>query len=376
MLNNIIGQEKVKNFIKNIQKNERLNHSYIFHGKKGVGKDAIAIEFAKILNCDNLNIEIGSCDNCRSCADIQKFQSRYVRFITALPASKTENDDDNVLLSLSASDYELYLSEIDKKSKDLYYKINIPKANNIRIDSIRQLIKESYLTVSSRRKKVFIISDCDQMKPEASNSLLKILEEPPPNTVIILTTSRLNSLLPTILGRCQKIKFEPLSKLNIKEYLKKINPELKDIEAELYSEISQGSLGTFQDLEIESFLQFRDSVIDALRNLLSKKYLLFNTCISKITGSKNKSILKLSLLILMIWFRDINAFYSGCAGEIIYKDLYDTIRRFGKFYKADIFRIITMIENAIRDIDFNLNPDLMFSKLFFDIKSKIVISLN
>jgi len=190
-----------------------------------------------------------------------------------LPASKTENDDDNVLLSLSASDYELYLTEIDKKSKDPYYKINIPKANNIRIDSIRQLIKEAYLTVSNRRKKVFIISDCDQMKPEASNSLLKILEEPPPNTVIILTTSRLNSLLPTILGRCQKIKFEPLSKLNIKEYLKKINPELKDIEAELYSEISQGSLGTFQDLEIESFLQFRDSVIDTLRNLLSKKYL-------------------------------------------------------------------------------------------------------
>ena len=48
------------------------------------------------------------------------------------------------------------------------------------------------------------------MKPEASNSLLKILEEPPPNTVIILTTSRLYSLLPTILGRCQKIKFDPI----------------------------------------------------------------------------------------------------------------------------------------------------------------------
>ncbi|HEY5123586.1 MAG TPA: hypothetical protein VIK14_07610 [Ignavibacteria bacterium] len=376
MLNNIIGQEKVKNFIKNIHVNERFHHAYIFHGKKGVGKDASAIEFAKILNCDHLDDEYGACDVCRTCKDIQKFQSRYVKYITALPVSKSENDNDNVLNSLSVSDYELYYAELEKKSKDLYYKINIPKANNIRIDSIRQLIKEAFLTVESKRKKVFIISNCDMMKPEASNSLLKILEEPPPNTVIILTTSRLYSLVPTIIGRCQKIKFDPLSKKNIIDYLKKINPEITDIEAELYSQLAQGSLGIFQELDIDNFLKLRDSVINALRNLLARRYLELNREITKITAAKNKNIIKLALLILIIWFRDINSYYCSEEDNFIFKDLSFNIKKFGKSFKADVFKIITKLEDTFRDVDFNLNPDLMFNKLLYEIKSNIVTSRN
>ncbi|HEY5534580.1 MAG TPA: AAA family ATPase [Ignavibacteria bacterium] len=376
MLINIIGQEKVKNFIKNIHINERLHHAYIFHGKKGVGKDASAIEFAKILNCDHLDNDLGACDICRTCTDIQRFQSRYVKFITALPVSKSENDCENVLNSLSVSDYELYHAELEKKSKDLYYKVNIPKANNIRIDSIRQLIKEAFLTVERKRKKVFIISNCDMMKPEASNSLLKILEEPPPNTVIILTTSRLYSLLPTILGRCQKIKFDPLSKKNIIDYLKKINPEITNIEAELYSQLAQGSLGIFQELEIDNFLKLRDSVINALRNLLARKYQELNREIYKITATKNKNIIKLALLILIIWFRDINSFYCSEEDNFIFNDLSFNIKRFGKSFKADVFKIITNLEDTVRDVDFNLNPDLMFNKLLYEIKSNIVTFRN
>ncbi len=371
MWENIIGQDKVKNFLSSIHINNRLHHAFIFHGKKGVGKDALAIEFAKALNCENFDKVKGACDVCRTCTDIGKFQSRFVKFITALPASKTDNVSDNVLQSLSTSDYEFLLSELEMKSKNLYYKVNIPKANTIRIDSIRQLIKEAYMTVSSKNKKVFIISDCDMMNPNTANSLLKILEEPPANTIIILTTSKLNSLLPTIVGRCQKIKFESLSKSDIKKYLKKINPELNETEADLFSEIAQGSLGTFQDLEIENYKIFRDAVIDTLRNLMTAKYVSLNKSVSIITESKNKNLIKLALYILIIWFRDINTVYSGDESNIISQDLKDNILKFSKSYHADIFKIVTEIEDVLRDIEFNVNPDLMFNKLLFDIKLNI-----
>jgi DNA polymerase III subunit delta' len=371
MWDNIIGQGKVKNFLKSIHKNNRLHHAFIFHGTKGIGKDALAIEFAKALNCEHFNNDKGACDECRTCKDIGKFHSRFVKFITALPASRSDNPSDDILQSLSSSDYELLLSELEIKSKNLYYKVNIPKANTIRIDSIRQLIKEAYLTVSRKNKKVFIISECDMMNPNTANSLLKVLEEPPANTIIILTTSKLTSLLPTIIGRCQKIKFESLSKSDIKQYLLKFNPDLSETESELFSEIAQGSLGTFQDLEIDSYKRLRDAVIDSLRYLMTSKYLSMNKSISIITESKNKNLIKLGLYILMIWFRDVNTVYSGDITKIINQDMKDIISKFAKSYKADIFKILTLIENVLRDMEFNVNPELMFNKLLFDIKINI-----
>ena len=371
MWNNIIGQDKVKLFLKNSIKNKRLNSAYLFYGKKGVGKDAVAIELAKSLNCTNLNNNYDACDNCKSCLDIQKFQSRYVKFITALPASKQDNQDDNILLTLSSDDYEIYLSELEKKSQNLYHRINLPKANSIRIDSIRQLIKEAYITASEDKKKVFIISDCDLMNQNTANSILKILEEPPHNTIIILTTSRINSLLPTITGRCQKIVFESLNKNDLQFYLKNHFAELDNRELELFSEIAQGSLGIFQDFELDSFNQFRQNIVDILRNLVSEKYIGMSKLISEITELKDKNIAKLTLFILMLWFKDVNQAKIKNYQNIINKDLTENIKTFANKYDANIFRIILILEDTVRDIDSNVNLELLFHNLVYNIKSNL-----
>jgi DNA polymerase-3 subunit delta' len=369
MWNNIIGQEKVKLFLKNSIKNKRLNSAYLFYGKKGVGKDAVAIELAKSLNCTNLHNNYDACDNCKSCLDIQKFQSRYVKFITALPASKQDNQDDNILLTLSSDDYEIYLSELEKKSHNLYHRINLPKANSIRIDSIRQLIKEAYITATENKKKVFIISDCDLMNQNTANSILKILEEPPQNTIIILTTSRINSLLPTITGRCQKIVFESLNKNELQFYLKNHFLELDNRELELFSEIAQGSLGIFQDFELDSFNKFRQNIVDILRNLVSQKYIGMSKLISEITELKDKNIAKLTLFILMLWFKDVNQAKIKNYQNIINKDLTENIKIFANKYDANIFRIILILEDTVRDIDSNVNLELLFQNLVYKIKS-------
>jgi len=371
MWNNIIGQDKVISFLKISIKNKRLNTAYLFYGKKGVGKDAVAIELAKSLNCANPDEELNACDKCKSCIDIQKFHSRYMKFITALPASKSEIQEDNILLSLSPDDYEIYLAELEKKSENLYHKINIPKSNNIRIDSIRQLIKEAYVTAMDNRKKVFIISDCDLMNQNTANSLLKILEEPPSDTIIILTTSRINFLLPTITGRCQKIKFESLGKEEIMIYLKNHFSELDDNELVLFSEIAQGSLGIFQDLDMGSFSSFRQNVVDILRNLVSSKYLGFSKLINEITSYKDKNIAKLAIFILMLWFKDVNQMKINNDPNIINKDLALNVKQFADRYDADIYKIVLLLEDSIKDIDSNVNLELLFHNLLIKINSQI-----
>ena len=130
------------------------------------------------------------------------------------------------------------------KADDKYHTVSIPKANDIRISSIRQLKKEIYMTGRSGKKKVFLISRCEMMNTQSANSLLKILEEPPKDSVIILTTSRLNSLLPTIVGRCQNIRFDVIPNNKIIAYIKQKNSTITVENASFIAGISEGSIST------------------------------------------------------------------------------------------------------------------------------------
>ncbi|MCX6165770.1 MAG: hypothetical protein NTU73_13080, partial [Ignavibacteriae bacterium] len=166
MWSNIIGQDRVIKILKNIYLSNKISHSYIFYGKEGIGKDAVAIEFAKLINCENRIDGIEACDGCSSCRQISSLNSTTFKFITALPAGRKEtSEDDNPVNTLKQEDYEIYLEEIEKKSKDNYFKINIPNANDIRISSIRQIRKDIYLTGNKGKKKIFLISNSDLMNP-------------------------------------------------------------------------------------------------------------------------------------------------------------------------------------------------------------------
>ena len=118
---------------------------------------------------------------------------------------------------MSKGDIDLLTESIQNKSKDPFYKISIPRASRILIQSIRELRKSLYLKGSPSGRKLVIIFDAHLLsvgQGEAANALLKILEEPPENTTLILVTDHQSLLLPTILSRCQLIQFPPLSDAN------------------------------------------------------------------------------------------------------------------------------------------------------------------
>jgi DNA polymerase III subunit delta' len=374
MWSNIIGQERVIKILKNIYSSNKISHAYIFYGKEGIGKDAVAIEFAKLINCENKINGIEACDTCISCRQINSLNSTTFKFITALPSGRKEtSEDDNPINTLKEEDYNIFLEEIEKKSKDNYYKINIPNANDIKISSIRQIKKEIYLTGIKGKKKIFVISNCDLMNPQSSNAFLKILEEPPGDSLIILTTSRLNALLATITGRCQKIRFDPIKKEDLTKFLLSFNSDLKNHEAELYADISDGSILKCKNITESYFLELREMMIEMLIALVMNKSITISKIINSIIAEKDKEKIRQFLFLLIIWFRDVILISNGEKSNIINKDRIERLEKFTKLYKTDNYRIINYVEDTYKELEQNLNTELLLINLTFKIKSEFKI---
>lgn len=145
----------------NILKNDRLAHAYIFYGKAHNKKEA-ALEFAKAVNCTQMQYD--SCSECLTCRTIQN-----------------GNHPDIALIQ--------------------------PQGSVIKIEQLRELKLKFHYQAPAGFTRFVIIEQAEKMRLEAANSLLKFLEEPPSPIVVILLTDQIQSILPTIQSRCQKIRF-------------------------------------------------------------------------------------------------------------------------------------------------------------------------
>jgi len=177
MFNNIIGNNKNKDILKNIIENNSVSHSYIFSGISGIGKFLFAKEFAKAILCSSPDNK--PCNNCKSCESIEN-----------------SNNPDIII--------------IDEEE------------NSIKTEQIKQLTSNVLEKPIQSNKKIYIINNSENMTKEAQNSLLKTLEEPPEYVIIILVTSNENLLLNTIKSRCLKIPFTKLTNNEIQEYFHRI----------------------------------------------------------------------------------------------------------------------------------------------------------
>ena len=184
----VLGQDRVTNVLKNQVKTGKISHAYIFSGERGTGKTSCAKIFAKAINC--LNPKDGSpCLECENC---------------------------------KAIDEE---STIDVVEMDA--------ASNRRIDDIRSLKDNVIYPPNKLKYKVYIIDEAHMITREAFNALLKIMEEPPSHLVFILATTEIEKVPRTILSRVQKFEFNKIDDSNIKS---QINQILTDRETSIDNE--------------------------------------------------------------------------------------------------------------------------------------------
>lgn len=319
----IVGQERAIKILTKSLKENKVSSSYIFIGSEGTGKYFTAIEFTKAVNCLNLNKNLEACNNCHSCNGINK---------------------------------QCY--------PDL--KIIEPIKNSVKIEQIREMRKEIGLKPFKSKKKVYIIDQAEKMTLEASNCLLKTIEEPPCYAIIILICSKIDPILPTIVSRCQIVNFGLITSLKIKELLlNKINNLEKD-NAEIISKLARGSIGKAFKLSAdkEYFIR-REKMLDYLSAIIPGKYGddIFAK-VEKIMSEIDR--IEEILEMIKLWYRDILIIKNTRnQNYIVNCDKLEILGRKSQIYSQKmLIDILDYLDQVEEYLTKNVNKRLVLERLY------------
>lgn len=359
----IPGQIRAKEILARICESRRVPHAFLFCGDNGIGKFFTAIQFACILNQKSNPTKSDFLFH-----KISSLQEPYLKLIIPLPRGKGETGDDNATEKLSKEVLLNIAEEIGKKSNNPYHKISIEDANNIKINSIREITKFVNTTIEELEYRFIIIEDAHLMNDQAQNALLKNLEEPPEGIIFILLTTNKNKLLPTIQSRCWQVNFEPLpSKLIIEILVKYFFIEQE--KASKISIFSEGSVNSALNLLNTDFNVILEKTISLLRYSLGKKYnLAYKELNIFLKQSSNGSIKQITRLI-KIWFNDV-ARNKYSLIQYFFEDYTETLVKFNeRFNKTKILKIFNSIDKLEECEDKNINLNVVCLNLIFEIAS-------
>ena len=330
----IVDQEKPVRLLSNIIQKGKIPHALLFTGIEGVGKRKAANIFAMACNClaatfpnqlfsDQSNNHAGKdsppspCGVCKSCRKII-----------------SGNHPDVISIQ--------------------------PEKAHIRIGQIRDLCHMLVMKPYEARYRVVIISDAHTLNPEAGNAMLKVLEEPPDRTVLVLTAHHLHDLLPTIASRCQHIRFNPISHDALMDVL--VTKEgVSAQEADLLATLAKGSLMRAVSLVSSGWIEQRNWIL----HLIGKES-LGQSPMDRVTTllafseklAQEKDRLENALEILKIWFRDLMV-YPLSPDMVVNKDLSHTLKQWTeKTTTDDLILAYDAIQSAQKKISGNANPRL------------------
>ena len=219
----IIGHHRQIQTLRLALAKRRLHHAYLFIGPEGVGKRTLALALAKAIHCSEMADDF--CGRCVNCARVQDGNHPDVRFIEPLSGKK-----------------------------------------EISIQQIREIEKQLNFRSFSGGKKIAILDPATLLNLSSQNALLKTLEEPPQDSLLILVATSTGVLLPTLRSRCVRLAFGPLQRDLLASYLLS-RKGMKQEEAELLSAMAMGSLGTALDIDSEELREKRELWLELLSSL-------------------------------------------------------------------------------------------------------------
>lgn len=372
----IIGQERVKNILQRAILEQRVAHAYLLWGTAGIGKDALALEFAKTMNCEEPRQSadsIEACDSCRSCRQAQSLQHHNIRLLYPLPSGKGEDSKSSApIAKLSEDQLNMIQDQLRQKAENPYYDLDIQGASQIRIASIRELNKVVSLASSRSGRRFIIVFDAERMNQEAANAFLKTLEEPSANVTIILTTARRDKLLATIRSRCQQIQCNVLSDSDIAQALV-ARDDVEPANARLVARLADGSYTRAGELMNDDLHNLRREVVSLFRSILKqRRYILaLHSQIESISADKNRQRVEQMLTLLLLWLRDAYALSVSRNHDVIIN--IDQIRDIESFVKnfagADLPSASKHVEEAIQMLRQNVQIPLMLIRLALELRA-------
>jgi DNA polymerase-3 subunit delta' len=308
---NIQGHARSVGILQRYLEDSRLSGGYLFTGPEGTGKKLVALTLAKALNCSEGKAD--SCDACVSCGKIDR------------------SDHPDVHLLASGDD-------------------------EIKIETIRQLQKELSFRPYEGKVKVFIIDNAHKLTADAANCLLKVLEEPPKQSLIILISDKPALLFRTIVSRCKTVKFSSMPRKSLEQALS-ASHGLDAGMSHFLAYFSEGRIGSALSLKDTGIVQKKNECID--------KFILSDAGLSERGSKQERQELKRQLGIIATWFRDIYMLKIGMPHqELINLDRKDELlRSMGKFTFDEIDDILQSVSDAVLYLDQNINSKLVMQSI-------------
>lgn len=281
--NAIIGQELPIRILQGFLHKAAIPHALLFTGGEGIGKRTVARRFAMAVNCKAQPPPQRPCGQCRTCRQI------------------ADNNHPDII-------------EIS------------PDKGVLRISQVRGLLSTLAMRPFNAEQRVVILSDAHTMNAEAGNALLKVLEEPPAGTILILTAAQRSDLLPTINSRCRHIRFNPLTANDLARLLVE-NQGISPGQAETVAQAADGSYTRALDLVQTQWHQHRDWLIRAAG--LDRPEGLTGRCASLALAfsaqlAMHKERIDSDLAVMGSWIRDLSL-WPYAPGQVIHRDRSETL---------------------------------------------------
>ncbi|HWP23059.1 MAG TPA: DNA polymerase III subunit delta' [Candidatus Binatia bacterium] len=317
----IVGQGRILTYLRASLRSGRLHHAYLFLGPEGVGKRTAALALARAIHCEECRDDY--CGRCVNCLRISDGNHPDLRLIEPLP---------------------------DKKE--------------ITIKQVRELEAElSYRSFTGKRK-IAVIDPATLMNTAAQNALLKTLEEPPQDSLIILIASHAGGLLPTVRSRCLRLAFAPVSRGEVAEFLKS-QRAVKGEDAEFLAAMSMGSIGAATKMNKEELVEKRRRWWEMLGALKDRGYPSAMAAAETLSADRVETLEFLRWA--ETWYRDrlVHAL-TGDAEPLVNPDLIEQSEK--PSWEDDPDRLLSLISEIGRAgarIQRNLNRRMVLERLLF-----------
>ncbi|MFT5143360.1 MAG: DNA polymerase-3 subunit delta' [Rhodothermales bacterium] len=368
----IIGQTRAVSTLQSAVSSGRVAHAYLFHGPDGVGKRAAALALAQALLCTGSSTPCGVCGPCEK---VRRLIHPDLHVMIPQPNDARSEDIQERLQLLVSEPYATIdyvrrakLDEVASSSgKQIQYSVgrirhdpDAPPSTGI---PLRRTM--SFRPVEGRYK-IAVLTDADLLRREASNAFLKILEEPTAQTVFILTSSRPDRMLPTILSRCQHVRFDRLEISQIVSGL--TDRSIMDAEsAEAVARMADGSFGRALDLaSSEDLMAARGEVLTFLRQAF-RVWTAADKMAEQVErlSRHGREQVKFVLELMLGWIRDL-ALVRVLADKapIVNIDQKEEIRKFAlSLPDANPEIMAQLVEECIVRLERNANPRLLLTVL-------------
>lgn len=322
----IIGQEQIKDHLTHTIEQGKISHAYVINGERFSGKEFIANVFAMALQCEHPD-GVEPCQQCHSCKQ-----------------ALSDNQPDII-------------------------RVTHEKPNTIGVDDIRtQINTDIAIKPYSSPRKIYIIQEGEKMTAQAQNALLKTLEEPPAYAVILILTTNMDALLPTILSRCVVLNMKPVRDDLVKKYLME-ELQIPDYKANVCVAFARGNLGKARQLaSSEEFDHIKEEAVSMLKYVQDMEINEMLAAIKKI--QEYKFDVEDYLDILAIWYRDVLLFKAtNDANHLIFKEEIQYIKKCAdRCAYEGIEDILKALDKAKSRLKANVNFELTMELLLMAIK--------